>query len=176
MVSQRPQICLVQHVLRSLNHLPELLIVDPPFTIHPVSRSDSSLPESAFSFWFPYAGSQILCLCHSLIFPSISIRSGLPFFLSTSQASDLLHDAESFLRIPWDPHWPIRSHGSPKLGNSSSGSSCRTTSATFLLCARCMFHYLWMFCSVSLGDALCACTLSHCHSPRKPQIRGRPPR
>ena len=52
----------------------------------------------------------------------------------------------------------------PKLGTSSSGSCCKTTSATVLLCARCMFHYLWMFCSVSLGGALCACTLSHCHS------------
>ena len=164
MVSHGPQICLVQHVPSSWNHLPELLLVDPPF-IQFTIRFES--PRICILFWFPHAGSQMLCLCHSHIFPSISIKSGLPFLLSTSQVSDLLHDAESFLRIPWAPQWPIRSHGSPKLGTSSSGSSCRTTSATLLLCARCMFHYLWMFCSVSQGDALYACTLSHCHSPRK---------
>ena len=50
MVSHRPQICLVQHVLSSLNHLPELLIVDPPFTNHPV-HDQIRVTQNLYSFF-----------------------------------------------------------------------------------------------------------------------------
>ena len=116
MVSHRPQICLVQHVLSSLNHLPELLIVDPPFTNHPV-HDQIRVTQNLYSFFGApmqdpkFSPSVIPSFSHP--FPP---EAGFP----------------PFCPLPWAPQWPMRSHGSSKLGTSTSGSSCRATSATLM--------------------------------------------